>query len=254
MILLIDKPPGITSFDCIRILRKKYGVRKMGHAGTLDPMATGLMIISVGEGTKRLQEFLKLPKVYEAEILLGIKTDTGDITGKILEESKVSGQMSDVTKLSEVLTGMVGKLELPVPAYSAIKRGGEALYKKARRGEVVETPIKTMEIKSAEFLGLGILPFLKGEPRSDEGRDLKSSVLADSDTSFRKGGISLPVVKARFDVASGTYIRSLAEELGRRLEVPATLAGLRRTRIGNFKIEDAEKLSDEFRSRHPDVI
>ena len=165
-ILLIDKPKGITSFDCIRILRRKLGVRKMGHAGTLDPMATGLMIISVGEGTKRLQELLKLPKVYEAEILFGIKTDTGDITGKILEESKVSGQMSDVTKLSEVLTGMVGKLELPVPAYSAIKRGGEALYKKARRGEVVETPIKTMEIKAAEFLGLGILPFLKGEPRS----------------------------------------------------------------------------------------
>ena len=114
-ILLIDKPKGITSFDCIRILRRKLGVRKMGHAGTLDPMATGLMIISVGEGTKRLQELLKLPKVYEAEILFGIKTDTGDITGKILEESKVSGQMSDVTKLSEVLTGMVGKLELPVP-------------------------------------------------------------------------------------------------------------------------------------------
>src|SRR3989338_1548522 len=245
MILLIDKPAGITSFDCIRILRKKLGIRKMGHAGTLDPMATGLMIIGVGEGTKKLQDFLKLNKTYEAEILLGIKTDTGDITGRVLEESKVNGQLADVTKLSEVLAGMVGKLELPVPAYSAIKQGGEALYKKARRGETVDAPIKTMEIISVEFLGVGILPLKKGVPHSDEGRDLKSSASEDLSTSFYKGGINLPAVSVRFFVGSGTYIRSLAEEFGRRLGVPATLASLRRTRIGEFKIEDAQALTDE---------
>ena len=154
-ILLIDKPSGITSFDCIRILRKKLGIRKMGHAGTLDPMATGLMIIGVGDGTKKLQEFLKLDKTYEAEILLGVQTDTGDITGKVLKELGIKNYELSEEKIKKVLQGMVAKLELPVPAYSAIKRGGEALYKKARRGEVVDVPIKTMEIKAVEFLRSG---------------------------------------------------------------------------------------------------
>ncbi len=277
-ILLVDKPKGITSFDCIRILRKKLNIRKMGHAGTLDPMATGLMIIGVGDGTKKLHEFLKLDKAYEAEILLGVKTDTGDITGKILEELPISNSQfsnnDSISKISneemeKILQTMIGKLELPVPAYSAIKRGGEALYKKARRGEVVDTPIKTMEITSVEFLGLKILPLKKGgDPKGEgfpplpppllpeevpslrggevlkEGIEgwLKSSASEDGGTSFNKGGISLPIISARFDVTSGTYIRSLAEEFGRRLGVPATLAGLRRTRIGEYKVEDAEGL------------
>src|SRR3989338_10908562 len=87
-ILLIDKPKGITSFDCLRIRRRRYPRgTKMGHAGTLDPMATGLMIIGVGDGTKKLHEFLKLDKTYEAEILLGIRTDTGDVTGNVVEET-----------------------------------------------------------------------------------------------------------------------------------------------------------------------
>ena len=208
MILLIDKPAGITSFDCIRILRKKLGVRKMGHAGTLDPMATGLMIIGVGEGTKKLQNFLKLDKIYEAEILLGVSTDTGDITGKILKELRIKNYELSEEEIENALDGMVGKLELSVPAYSAIKRGGEPLYRKARRGEKFESPIKTMEVTSAEFLSVRILPvydcrlFLKGVPHSYEGRDLKSSVLAESDTSFKKGGINLPLVSVRLAVAS----------------------------------------------------
>src|SRR3989344_3968101 len=120
MILLVDKPQGITSFDCIRILRRKLGVRKMGHAGTLDPMATGLMIIGVGEGTKKLQDFLKLDKTYEAEILLGVSTDTGDITGKILKKVGMMNYELREEGIKEILRGMVGKLQLPVPAYSAI--------------------------------------------------------------------------------------------------------------------------------------
>ncbi|MDO8620162.1 MAG: tRNA pseudouridine(55) synthase TruB [bacterium] len=228
-ILLVDKPSGITSFDCIRILRKKLGVRKMGHAGTLDPMATGLMIIGVGEGTKRLQEFLRLPKTYEAEILLGIRTDTGDITGKTLEEFSIPNSKFSKKEIEEMLRGMVGKLPLPVPAYSAIKRGGEALYKKARRGEVVDTPIKPMEITAVEFLGL-----FDGHSLEKGNPEVKLDPRIREDD--KRG------VRVRFDVTSGTYIRSLAEELGRRLGVPATLAGLRRTRIGEFRIEEAEVL------------
>lgn len=204
-ILLIDKPKGITSFDVIRALRKKTGIRKMGHAGTLDPNATGLMIIAMEGATKTLTQFLKLPKTYEAEILFGVRTDTGDVEGRVVEEKTVEVSEQAVR---EALVGMVGTLDLPVPAYSAIKQGGVPLYKKARRGEVVNTPLKAMEVRNVEFLGMN--------------------------------GLSRALV--RFDVGSGTYIRSLVEEMGKRLGVPATLANLRRTVIGDFKIEDAKEL------------
>ena len=224
-IILIDKPKGITSFDCIRILRKELGFRKMGHAGTLDPMATGLLIIGVGEGTKKLHEFLRLPKTYEAEILLGIKTDTGDVTGKILKEVRIKKYELSEEEIEKTLHAMIGSLTLPVPAYSAVKRGGEALYKKARRGEKVNVPIKTMEVTNCRLLAI-CHPRESGDP-----------VL---DSHFH--GNDKIVVGVRFDVGSGTYIRSLAEELGRRLNVPATLAGLRRTRIGEFRVEEARTL------------
>jgi len=205
-ILLVDKPKGVTSFDVIRILRKKLNIRKMGHAGTLDPLASGLMIIGVGDGTKKLKDFIGLPKTYEAEILFGIKTDTGDIMGKTLEETNVNSSIYrsiDKNRVQKVLSEMVGVLKLPIPAYSAIKRGGESLYKKARRGEKFVLSVGEMEILSAKFIG-----------------------------------IENNILKAEFGVSSGTYIRSIAEEIGRRLGVLATLKELRRTRIGDYAIED----------------
>lgn len=210
-ILLIDKPSGITSFDVIRILRKKTGIWKMGHAGTLDPMASGLLLIGVESGTKALATLLKLPKSYEAEICFGILTDTGDITGKILEEKTVTA--IDRPLLKNVLEGMVGTLQLKVPAYSAIKQGGEALYKKARRGEVVDTPVRPMTIDSLEF----------------------------KDMYVKDGKLRVSVI---FSVSSGSYIRSIAEELGRRLSVPATLSALRRVSIGKWKVFDAKTLEN----------
>ena len=227
-ILLIDKPRGITSFDCIRILRKRFKRgTKIGHAGTLDPLATGLMIIGVGKETKRLGDYLRLSKTYEAEILLGVQTDTGDREGKIVESLQVGKLIRlNEEEITQILHGMIGKLQLPVPAYSAVKRGGEPLYKKARRGEKVIPPTKTMEVISVEFLGIA---------DSENGHDR---------THFLDGReVRGPIVKARFEVGSGTYIRSLAEEFGRRLGIPATLAALRRIRIGNFRIEDAESLN-----------
>ncbi len=243
-ILLIDKPRGITSFDCIRILRKKLGIRKMGHAGTLDPMATGLMLIGVGEGTKKLHEFLKLAKTYEAEILLGVKTDTGDVTGRELPISNSQFPINFQDKkfsekeIKKTLAGMVGRLELPVPAYSAIKQGGEALYKKARRGEAVDAPVKVMEVTDCELLAV-CHPREVGDPVLDSLLPACDEASAGRQGNDRKGVI----VKARFDVSSGTYIRSLAEEFGRRLGIPATLAGLRRIRIGTFTISDAKRLT-----------
>jgi len=210
-ILLVDKPKGITSFDVIRLLRKKLGERKLGHAGTLDPLASGLLIIGVGSGTKKLTEYIKLPKTYEAQILLGRRTDTGDLEGKVVEEVNLLDRDIDKKEAENVLGGLIGVIKLPVPAYSAVKRGGKALYKYARSGEKVEIPIKDMKIESIALDGI-----------RKSGKD-----------------ITLDVV---MDVGSGTYIRSVAEEIGRRLGVPATVSELRRTRIGEFYIKDAEKV------------
>jgi len=211
-IILIDKPVGISSFDVIRRLRKRFGIRKMGHAGTLDPLASGLLIIGINEGTKKLNDYLKLDKEYVTEVKLGQRTTTGDLEGEVVEEKEV-GEIKKET-VEEALSSMIGVLELPVSAYSAIKQGGVPLYKKARaakeRGETIpdsELPKRAMRVYEAELL------------------DVTNGIL-----------------KVRFKVGSGTYVRSLGEELGRRLGYPATLASLRRTEIGEFRVEDAEAI------------
>lgn len=206
-IILVDKPTGMTSFDIIRVLRKKIGVRKMGHAGTLDPLATGLMLIGVGSGTKELTKLIGLPKIYEAEILLGIRTDSLDVDGTVLEKKDVPNISTE--EIKKAVEGMVGELNLAVPLYSAIKRGGRPLYEYARSGDAVEIPIKKMIVTEATFV---------------------------SYTS--------PIICARFNVASGTYVRSLAEELARRLGTIGTIQNLRRLSIGDYKIQDAKKLED----------
>jgi len=207
-ILLIDKPVGISSFDVIRRLRRARGnpKLKLGHAGTLDPLASGLMVVAEGPATKLLSQFLKLPKVYEAEVCIGEASTTGDAGGEVVARVQVVGCREE--DMRNALTSMVGILELPVPAYSAIKQSGVPLYKKARRGETVETPVRPMEVRAVDFISMG----------------------------EREGVI---LVRARFDVGSGTYVRSLAEELGRRLGYPARLENLRRTQVGEWRVEDA---------------
>jgi tRNA pseudouridine55 synthase len=208
-LLLIDKPKGITSFDVIRRLRRELNIKKMGHAGTLDPLASGLMLIGIGEGTKKLNEYLKLPKSYEADILVGERRATGDMEGEVLEETTV--ESLDEHKVRNVLAGMLGPLELPVPRYSAIKQDGVRLYAKARKGEEIEVPVRTMEVSGIGFRGMEV-------------------------------GGGRAIVKVRFDVASGVYIRSLAEEFGNRLGYPATIKELRRTKIGDFDVADARPI------------
>lgn len=219
-ILLIDKPKGITSFDVIRQLRRQTGVRKFGHAGTLDPLASGLMLLGVEKGTKKLAELIKLDKEYIASICLGESRTTGDMEGPIVEQVDVDHSMADrlSLELPSVVGTMVGEHVLPVSAYSAIKVDGVPMYKRAREAEVtgdtvINIPMRMMTVHEVEFLGC----------------------------EHRDGRIFAEV---RFGVASGTYIRSLAEELGRRLELPACLADLRRTRVGEFQVEDARKLDE----------
>lgn len=204
-IILIDKPKGITSFDVIRILRRKMGIRKMGHSGTLDPLATGLLIIGVGEGTKKLSKLVGLPKTYEAEILFGIKTDTGDVTGKTIEEKDASNLDTETVK--KALDDIIGFHNLPVPAYSAIKKNGKPLYAYARQGNKIEPPLKKMEVKNARLIKL-------------DGKNLH----------------------VYFDVSSGTYIRTLAEFLAERLGTVGTIKNLRRLSIGPYSVSDAESI------------
>lgn len=213
-IILIDKPKGITSFDVIRRLRKELGIRKMGHGGTLDPLATGLMIIGIEKGTKKLNEYLKLDKEYIAEIRLGERRSTGDLEGVILESKEVTALDEAMVRLE--LQKMIGTLTLPVSAYSAIKKDGVPFYKHARKaekkGEIVENvPVRDMRVHETELLAV----------------------------TYEK---PFCVLTVRFKVGSGTYIRSLAEELGTRLGYPATLQNLRRTKIGDFSITDARAL------------
>jgi tRNA pseudouridine55 synthase len=208
-LLFVDKPAGITSFDVIRILRRKLGIRKMGHSGTLDPFATGLMLIGVEKGTKELASLIKLDKSYVAEIVLGIQTDTGDITGKKLVEQNTQ-HITDAD-IEVQFAQLIGSKEYIVPKYSAIKVAGKKLYELARAGVEFEAPLKLMTVYSASIQNIRIQ------------REKK-------------------IVRATFHVASGTYIRTLGEELGNLLGVPATLIALRRLTIGEYKIEDAMTL------------
>ncbi|MBI4132224.1 MAG: tRNA pseudouridine(55) synthase TruB [Candidatus Sungbacteria bacterium] len=207
-ILLIDKPAGISSFGVIRLLRKRLGVRKMGHAGTLDPMASGLLIVGVGKGTKRLSEFADLTKTYQMRVLLGRRTTTGDITGEVIEE-RPPGRITPEA-VRRVMAGMVGEIELGVPAYSAAKYRGQPRYRYARRGVAIPASIRRSRIYRLEF----------------------QSMRRDGDKVF---------LDAELEAEKGTYARAVAEEIGRRFGVPATLAALRRVRIGSFNVASAEK-------------
>lgn len=228
-IMLVDKPKGITSFDVIRRMRRRYSdthngekAPKMGHAGTLDPLATGLMVLGVGKGTKKLTDLTQLDKEYIAEVLIGERRTTGDMEGEVMTEKRVHETAEILhNNISIALSTMLGEITLPVSAYSAIKVDGVAMYKRARKAEktgdiVTEVPVRTMRVDETELL----------EPVTLVG--------------------DRAVAKVRFKVGSGTYIRSLAEELGSQVGYPATLQNLRRTKVGDFDIVDANLIEDLF--------
>ena len=210
-ILFIDKPKGMSSFDVIQVLRKKLKIKKMGHAGTLDPQATGLLIIGVGKGTKKLKEFAQLSKTYLMEVLIGQRTETGDFEGKVVEEKEV--KKVDIKKVKKILKEMEGEIELQVPLYSAVKFKGKPLYKYAREGIKITPPKRRTKIFYLKLLG------------------------------WKKKG-KFFVLKIEMKCQKGTYARSVAEEIGRRLNFPATLKELRRLKIGNFDVSKAKKITE----------
>jgi tRNA pseudouridine55 synthase len=204
-VLLVDKPSGMTSHDVVDRIRRATGIRRVGHTGTLDPAATGLLIICVGPAT-RLSEYLTgLDKVYEGYMRLGVVTDSHDMDGEVLEENDVP----DVTleRVQGVFDGFTGQIEQVPPMVSAVKVGGQRLYKLARKGETVER--KPRQITVNEFAALGY---------------------------------ESPLVHFRVGCTSGTYVRSLCHDSGASLGCGATLDTLRRTAVGRHNVGDAAPL------------
>jgi tRNA pseudouridine55 synthase len=206
-ILLVDKPGGATSADVVRVIKRRHRIESIGHLGTLDPMATGLLPLCLGAGTKIAQFLAAESKAYTGTIQLGVRTDTADVTGQELERAPVPG--FDGARLSSAAASLSGpQIQLP-PMYSAVKVGGRELYKHARAGAVVERTPREVTIESFEL-----------------------ERIADDRLAF-----SVACTK-------GTYVRVLAEDVGRALGTVATLASLRRTRFGPFGIEAATPLTD----------
>ena len=205
--VIIDKPEGKTSHDIVSKVKKILGVRKAGHTGTLDPMATGVLTVCLDEATKLTKFLAGEDKEYLATMLLGVKTDTLDSKGKVIA---TSDKFVSEKEIRAVITQMKGKIKQIPPAYSAIKYHGEPLYKWARRGI-----------------------FLDKEPR-----EVKiNSIIVEN--------ISFPRVTFRVDCSKGTYIRTLCSDIGERLGCGACLCGLRRLRSGIFSEEMAVSLSDQ---------
>ena len=211
----VDKPRDWSSFDVIRKLRRVLKTRKIGHAGTLDPMATGVLIVLVGRATKLMEYFMQLPKVYEGTLRLGEVTPTYDAESEVTERRSADHVTDD--DLETARRRFLGEIEQKPPAFSAIKVGGERLYKKARRGEEVEVPARVVRID--EFI-----------LTSRDGTD----------------------VSFRVTCSKGTYIRSLAYDFGASLGVGAHLTALRRTAIGPYDVERAWTL-DQLERAHIEV-
>jgi tRNA pseudouridine55 synthase len=203
-ILLVDKPQGLTSHDVVQLARRKLDIRKIGHSGTLDPMATGLLILLVGRATKLASRFLRLSKEYRATIRLGIRTDTADTWGKLICER--SCKDIDESRIIGAFQRFKGRVTQIPPMYSALKYKGQRLYSLARKGiEVRRRP------REVSIYNLEIIKF------------------------------DLPFVTFVISCSAGTYIRSLCDDIGELLGCGACLQGLRRLKIGQFSIEDAIK-------------
>lgn len=210
-ILLIDKPAGLTSFGVVarikRVLREQAGRKvKVGHTGTLDPFATGLMILCVGKETKNAMAYTKHDKVYEATYRLGQVSSTGDPEGELTD---VSGKQPTNGEIEAAMSKFTGEITQVPPIYSAIKINGRRAYDLARKGEEVEIPERKVTVYEYELLDY-----------------------------------TYPEVKVRVHVSSGTYVRTLAADLGQALGTGAYCTQLRRTQIAEFSVQNAKKLAD----------
>jgi tRNA pseudouridine55 synthase len=204
-IILMNKPKGLTSHDVVDVVRKRLGVKRVGHAGTLDPLAEGLLIILVGGYTKLFPQFANFDKEYIGILKLGESTDTGDSQGRIVKKASYS----EITEgeIREAFSSFVGEIEQIPPMVSALRKGGKRLYKLARKGIIIERPPRKVKIYSLNILK-----------------------------------IELPLIEFYIKCSKGTYVRKLAEDIGEYLGCGAHIVGIKRLSIGPFRLEEAVSL------------
>ena len=211
--ILVNKEKGMTSRDVVNKISHIFNTKKVGHTGTLDPMATGVLAIGIGKALKVLEYITALEKEYEAEITLGIDTDTLDITGNILDQKEVNITNEEIDK---VLESFVGDYDMEVPKYSAVRVNGKRLYEYARNDEEVELPRHMVKIYSIK--------------RTSDIKDNKFNILCK--------------------VSKGTYIRSLVRDISKRLNTIGVMSKLNRTSQGKFNIKDSYTLEDIEKSNY----
>ncbi len=219
-LLIIDKPTGISSFDVVRRVRRLYKTRKVGHAGTLDPLATGVLVVGLGDGTRLIQYLMEGEKSYRATFKLGEATDTQDSEGQIIDSHPIEGLLPE--RVAEACRSFVGRISQVPPMYSALKKDGVPLYKLARQGVEVEREARTIDIFKVEVVD-----------------------------------IDLPYVTIEVDCAKGSYIRTLCHDIGRRLGCGAHMTALRRTRSAPYEESDShtlERLTDENGEGDPECL
>lgn len=205
-VLVVDKPKGITSRDLVNKVSKILNIKKIGHTGTLDPLATGVLVLCIGKATKLVDVITGSDKEYLATVKLGVLTDTLDIYGNVIEKRKCN---INKNKLDGVLKSFLGKYDQEVPIYSAVRKNGKRLYEYARQNKTVDLPKRTVEIKDIKLLDVN-------------DKQYKFSVI----------------------VSKGTYIRSLIKDINDKLGIIGTMSDLRRIRQGDFDISDAYTLED----------
>lgn len=206
-IVVVNKPSGITSHDVVDRVRRKFKMRRIGHAGTLDPLATGVLVVLVGKGTKLFDQFVGFDKGYRATLILGKKTTSADIQGELVEE-KVWGDITE-QQVCDMFETFLGEGEQIPPMVSAVKVGGERLYKLARQGIEVKRDARPIRIDKIELL--------RFEP---------------------------PYVEFLLECSKGTYVRQFAEDVGDKLGCGACISQIERTKVGSFLIEDAFTLDE----------
>lgn len=219
-VFVIDKAQGPTSFDIVATMRRVTGLRKVGHAGTLDPLARGVLLVCTGLATRAVEHFMDLEKEYHFDIRLGVETATLDAEGAVLREAPVPAISTD--RLRETAASFVGDYLLTPPVFSALKNKGRRYYAMARAGEVTETNDAATP-RQVRIYGFDVL------------------------------GAELPIVSCVVRCSRGTYVRSLARDFGEKLDLPASIATLSRTRIGSFSTADAFS-SEKLTSEHADEL
>ncbi len=202
-ILVVNKPSGITSHDVVDFIRRKFNIKRVGHAGTLDPMATGVLVMLLGKATKLSSTFMSDDKEYIAKIFFGKSTDTQDAQGKVIEEKNI--ESLDIEDIKKALDKFKGEIEQIPPMVSAIKYKGKKLYQLARAGKTVEREPRKITITNLEIL------------------DFK-----------------FPEMTFKVRCSKGTYVRTLCEDIGKTLGVPSHMSGLIRSASGDFLLKDSK--------------